>query len=180
MRQTTGEFWPRLDAAENARNLLAAQLEDLRGHFGRAEDDRAARLQVIESQGAEVARLRAEIDQRLKEAGELRPKLEQTLRERDLLSVQLTETRTDLEQASQERDWLTARLAETRAGLERSEAESIARREVIETREGTISQLQTQLAATESERAALQKRKKTLDAHWTAWLLKRIRLWPLD
>ena len=35
LHTTINALWPRLDAAENARNLLAAQMEDLRGQFER-------------------------------------------------------------------------------------------------------------------------------------------------
>ncbi|MBE7212282.1 MAG: class I SAM-dependent methyltransferase [Gluconacetobacter diazotrophicus] len=40
----------------------AAEYRDLRGHFDGSEADRAARLAVIENQGAEIGRLHAEID----------------------------------------------------------------------------------------------------------------------
>ena len=40
----------------------AAEYRDLRGHFDGSEADRAARLEVIQNQGAENGRLRAEID----------------------------------------------------------------------------------------------------------------------
>ena len=76
LHAATAELWPRLDATENERNLLAAQLADLRGQFEGVEADHAARLGVIEHQGTEITRLHAEVDQRLKEATEFWPRLD--------------------------------------------------------------------------------------------------------
>ena len=46
------QLWHQLDAAHHARNLLAAQLEDLQRQFAAVAADGSARLEVIERQGA--------------------------------------------------------------------------------------------------------------------------------
>ncbi|MGC8947205.1 MAG: methyltransferase domain-containing protein, partial [Anaerolineae bacterium] len=54
-------LWQQVGEMEAERNRLQAQLADLRQQFESVEADRAARLGVIEAQGAEIARLQAEV-----------------------------------------------------------------------------------------------------------------------
>jgi len=59
-----------LGRAVAERNVLSAQLEDLRSQFEGSEADRAARLEIIERQGAELGQLaaeREELEKRVKE-----------------------------------------------------------------------------------------------------------------
>ena len=110
------------DAARNERNLLAAQLADLQGHFDNLAADSAARLEVIEQQGAEIGRLHAEVDQQLKAAREFWPELETAKNGRNLLAAQIE-------------DW--------RRHFESSEADRAARLEVIHRQGDEIDRLQT-------------------------------------
>ena len=176
LQTTTAELWPRLDAAENARNLAAAQLADVRGQFERLETDNAARLEVIERQGAELSRLHAEVDLRLKEAAEFWPRLDAAVNERNLLAAQMQDLHAHFERSEADRasrletierqgtemGELRARLSLTTSELtdlhghfERSEADRAARLEIIESQGAVISQLQRQLAANEAERERL-------------------------
>jgi chromosome segregation ATPase len=59
------ELYERVDEQTNARNLALAQLADLQGHFDGSEKDRAARGEVIETQGRKISELQAEVHQRL-------------------------------------------------------------------------------------------------------------------
>ncbi len=66
------------ETLKNDRNLLQAQLEDLRRNFDLVEQDRIARGQVIEDQGKIVSALEAEVHTRLQELNALYRRLETT------------------------------------------------------------------------------------------------------
>jgi hypothetical protein len=71
MHETLGRLKEAYESAEsvrNERNLLLAQLADLRRNFDAVEADRAARGDVIASQGARVAELQKLVHERLVEA----------------------------------------------------------------------------------------------------------------
>ncbi len=303
--QEANAFWPQLDVAINERNLLASQIEDLGAHFQRSEADRAARLEIIESRGAELGELRSQLALTGSELAELRVHYERSEADRAarlkviesqgrelgelraqlaLIGSELTDLRAHFRQSEADRaarleiiEGQGAELGELRAQLslngseladlrahhERSEADRAARLKVIESQGDELGKLRTQLAVTgdelvamhghfersEADRAArlaviesqgaevgrlqtqlhaagveqarlaadasamqsahaaltteharlaaeaaeirtshaaltgeyetLRHRKKTLDKHWTTWLLKRLRLWPL-
>jgi len=65
------ELYERVDEQTNGRNLALAQLADLQGHFDGSEKDRAARGEVIETQGRKISELQAEVHQRLEELATL-------------------------------------------------------------------------------------------------------------
>ncbi len=134
-----GELGPRVDAAENARNLVAAQLADLRGQFESVEADNAERLAVIERQGAEVARLHAEVDRQLKEAGEFWPRLDAAVNEGNLRVAQTADA------AANERNLLTAQLRDLRAQFELGEADRASRLQVIESQGAEITRLHAEV-----------------------------------
>ena len=152
-----GGFWPQLDAVKNERNLLRAQLADLRAHFDKGEADRAARLEALHGQGAEIVRLQTETQRGRHETGALQAKLEEAVREHDAR---------------------TAELETLRARLAHSEADGAAQRASLEDREAACCLLQTRLASVEGEREALRERRDTLENHGAARLLKRVGLWP--
>lgn len=138
-----GELWPRLNAAEHERHLLAAQLADLRGRFQHNEADREARLAVIQAQGAEVSRLHAETARWIQEAADLWPRLNAAENARNLLAAQHEDLR---------------------GQLERSEADRAARLAVIEQRGMECERLRSELARALKERdAAESKRKEAVD-----------------
>jgi 2-polyprenyl-3-methyl-5-hydroxy-6-metoxy-1,4-benzoquinol methylase/septal ring factor EnvC (AmiA/AmiB activator) len=60
-----------LEATRNERNLVQAQLAEMRGHFEGAEADRAARGRVIEEQGQAIANLQGKIHGHLLELAAL-------------------------------------------------------------------------------------------------------------
>ena len=62
-----GELHDQAEVVRNERNLLAAQLQDIRAQFDFVESDRIERGRVIQDQGRVQAELHAEIHARLKE-----------------------------------------------------------------------------------------------------------------
>ena len=165
-----GDLWPRLEAADAARAQLSADLEELRGHFTASEADRAARLEVIESQGAEMGRLHAEVDRWLNQNGELRGQVEQLEAARDLLRSELddlsgqfgasevdraarlkvieqqgeeiTRLNGEVDRWLKEAGDLWPKLEDLRGQLAASEADRAARLEVIERQGEEINRLQ--------------------------------------
>lgn len=78
-----------LEIAQHARNLAAAQLQDLRSQFTALEQDYTARGALIEEQGVKISRLEGEFDSRLKELTQLYATCEALKNERNLLRSQL-------------------------------------------------------------------------------------------
>ena len=177
LHKAAAGFWPQLDAAKNERNLLAAQLADLRGHFDNSEADRAARLEVIHSQGAEAGRLRAEVDQRQQEIDALKASLEEALRECSLRATQLEDVRARLagSEAEQAAAWLVLKNRRTEAGRRRAPSITKAGREPLP---ATIGEKQAAQASLAGELQAWRERQDTLENHWTARWLKKLGLWP--
>ncbi|MEO5721177.1 MAG: glycosyltransferase family 9 protein [Chthoniobacterales bacterium] len=172
------ELWPKLDLARNERALVVAQMEELRRHFAQSEADRAARLEVIEAQSLEIARLHQETDRWLGEAQELWPKLQA---------------------ATKDREVATAELAELREHFAKSEADRAARLEVIEAQAREIARLhqetdrwlgeaqrqgegnarlQAAYSSLEAELNQLQRDCAAIESHWKARALKTVHLWP--
>lgn len=184
-----GELWPRLNAAENERNLLVAQLSDLRGQFERSEEDRRARLAMIEAQGAEASRLQAEAARWMQEAAGLWPRLNAAENARNLLAAQAEDLRghferseadraarlSVIEQSGAEVDRLRAQLAQARSDGEAAAQASAAQWEAAAQARAA---LESALAGERRQVAALERRKRQIDKLWSTWVLKRLRLWP--
>ena len=96
------------DALRERIAAAAAEFRDLQGHFDRSEADRAARLAVIERQGAEAGRLHAEIDRHLREVAKLANELAEAVRQREQLATETANLR-------QQREHLTTQINEMRA-----------------------------------------------------------------
>ncbi len=178
------DLWPKIDASRHERNLLAAQMADLRHNFEQSEADRGARLQAIETQGAEIARLHTEADQ-------LWPRLDAAHNERNLLAAQLADSQRqfhDLEGDSAVRlaviqrqgdetgelraqlSLTSSELAALRGHFQHSEADSAARLTVIQHQGDEMGELRAQLSLTSSELAALYEHYKESEADRAARL----------
>ncbi len=126
-----GSLHDEAEALRNARNLLQAQLADLRGNFEAVEADRLARGKVIEEQGREMAGLHAEVDLRLKELGALHVEAEALRNGNNLLQAQL---------------------ADVRRNFEAAEADRLARGSVIEEQGRRMAGLEAAVSRTEQDR----------------------------
>jgi hypothetical protein len=124
------ELYERVDEQTNARNLALAQLADLQGHFEGVEKDRAARGEVIETQGRMISELQAQVHQRIEELNTL---------------YQLDES-------------ARAQLSELQGNFEAAEKDRAARGEVIEAQGRTISELHAQVHLRLEELNALYPR----------------------
>ena len=177
------KFWPRLDIAENARNLLAAQLADLQRQFATLEADHAARGQVIEDQGA---KLDAAVNARNLLAAQMddlhthfeRSEADRAARLRIIEELQATaaDLWPRLETAQHEINLRTAQLADLRGHFDNSEADRAARLEVIESQGVVVARLQSQLATNESERARLSATLDSLQSQLATNESERTRL----
>lgn len=201
--QEAGELWTRLNAAENGRNLLAAQLTNLRSQFQQSEADREARLAVIESQGAEVSRLHAEATRWMQEAADLWPRLQAAENARDLLAAEGEELRghlerseadraarlvvieqrgTDTELARTETEHARAATEHAQAELALAKAEHDASVEQSRAQQGAAAResraLNSTMADLRRHIETLERRKRRIDKLWSTWVLKRLRLWP--
>jgi protein-tyrosine sulfotransferase len=117
----------------NERNLLWAQLTDLKTNFDSVERDRAARGKLIEKLGEEQSRLEAEFDKRLKELSALHVAAEGLKNERNLLHAQF---------------------ADLKASFDSAERDRVARGEVIEQQGRKCDEFQALIALTETDRDA--------------------------
>ncbi len=91
------------DRVSNERNLVIAQLEDLRGNFSGVEADRLERGRVIEAQGQRISGLEAIIHGYLQQMEELHECVQQLQDERDLGKVQLASWEASLAAVEQDR-----------------------------------------------------------------------------
>lgn len=124
-------LYPAMETLRNERNLLHAQLADVRQRFEVVEQDRHARGTLIEQQGTQVAKLEAEVDARLKELSALYPAVEAAKNERNLLHAQLADLRRNFDAVEEDR---------------------IARGEVIQTQGDRVAELQRLVFLTEQNR----------------------------
>lgn len=201
--EEAGSLWPKLNAAENAHNLLAAQHEDLRGHFAQSERDREERLRIIEQQGAEISRLQGEVARWLQEAGDLWPQLNAAKNalnlkgaEYDDLMTHYLRRETEWNGAKAEARALESHLTQARQECGEMRAAAEAERLAWETERRSVEaerlaweterrELQAILTDRErclaEERSAievLRERQRRINKHWTTYVLKRLRLAP--
>ncbi|CAN5600934.1 hypothetical protein BH20VER1_BH20VER1_18770 [soil metagenome] len=182
-----GELWPRVNAAENARNLLAAQLEEMRGHFETSEADREARQRVIDEQAVKVSRLQQEVDRWLSEAGALWPRVNTAENACNLLSQQLEELRRHFDGSEADRAARLRVIEEQGAEITRLHAEATVRdaeaaalAAEVAARDTEAKQLRSELQTAIAELAALQRQFTDLEQHWTSKAAKALRLRRTD
>lgn len=162
--QEAADLWPRLNAAENVRNLLTAQHEDLREHLERSEADRAARLTVIEQRGTECERLQSELARALAEWDAAEGKRKAAIDEGRALErtiADLSRTIADLHHTVADLQGANAKLHDTNAALHNANGD-----------------LQRALAGLHNRIGELERRKRKIDRLWSTWVLKRLHLWP--
>ncbi len=185
-------LWSRVNAMENAQQLLALEMEDLRRNFDGSEADRAARLAVIEKQGSEISRLHGEVDRWLKEADRLQHALAAAEQAQGALAAELEDMRRHFAASEADRAArleviesqgerlaaaentgarLVAELEDLRKQFAASEADRVARLVVIERQSAEISRLQAELERKRETLAVINK-------HWAARFLRALHLWP--
>ena len=204
--QEAAEFAPKLDAAANEHNLLVAQIEDLRGQFWRGEEDRAARLKVIDTQGSELGEIRAQLSNTGSELTALRVHYEHSETDRAArlavihdqgaaisqlhsqirtqeaaqtqLATELEEKRAALVAAGTEYGKLAADLRGAREAHSALQARYAVNDRAREQFAAELNELHVTHTAQTGEFAAARRRQEILETHWAARLLRWIGLWP--
>jgi chromosome segregation ATPase len=191
--QEAASLWPRLNEAINARNLLEATLAN-------SEQDRAARQEVIDRLGNEMARLHAEVDLWLRQAGELQARAAALATERDELAFQASDLRGHFAASEADRaarlevierqgeeigrlhaqiDRLVREMGELRKDFAASEADRAARLEVIHNLERRVAELPTvhkQLGAANEALSASEQRAQTAEDALAAAMRRQKRI----
>ncbi len=156
----TKNLWPRLNDAENARNLLTAQLADARHQFTGLEA-------VAANHAQEITRLCAQLDLVVNERNLLasqlaelhghfeRSETDRTARLQIIANqdAEILRLSAKLDAAQNECNLRAAQLADLHGHFQGSEADRAARLEVINHQGGVIGELETRLRAADSERA---------------------------
>lgn len=142
-----------LQTIESDRRARQREWEELKDRLAKSEQDRAARLAVIERQGAELGRLQNELRIWFGEIRDLSLKAHEAERERTRLHRDL--------QA------LQAKVVENSRLTDQCSRQSQAIREFLSSQEAARARIQ-----------ALQGRLSAIEDHWTIRCLKRLRLCP--
>ena len=145
----------RLEASPGARLVRALfdlddRYEDLKRRYLEAEADRAARLEVIQRQGAQLGELDAARSRLEQEVQAREVRLAALAASQETLSQMLARTEQALRESQQAQNELHRRLGELSARLEATET---ARRQLEE----RLAEMQGQLAAAHAERESLRQ-----------------------
>jgi len=161
-------FWSkkRLQAfvsMEEERNELRLYADHLHQQIGACEADRAARLEVIEAQGARISQLESEVDRWLGETKRLQQAHGLVEAERNELKSYVEHLLTQIRGIETERNELMAYKESLHERVEEIEADRAARLEVIEAQGARISQLESEVDRWLMETKRLQQGDLELD-----------------
>jgi hypothetical protein len=153
-----------LDRTKNERNLLQAQLADLKKNFDGLDKDHKERGGIIEQQGAELQNVHAEFDARLKELKELYATAEIVKNERNLLQAQLADLKKNFAAVEADRLERGHLIEEQGRKLSAIEAEFDRRLKELQELYGTTEQLKNARNLLEAHLADLKKNFAAVEA----------------